>query len=80
MLENAGALIHGAVSDGASTNQKMCKHLGVDASQDKLKNFFAHPLNDNRKVFMFSDTPHLIKCVRNRLYNKQKLRVRVKFF
>lgn len=80
MLENAGAIIHGVVSDGASTNRKMWKHFGIDASQDNLKTFFTHPLNENRKVFVFSDTPHLIKCVRNRLYNKQRLRVRVNFF
>lgn len=76
LLENAGALIHGVISDGASTNRKMWKILQIDSSIDGLKTYFPHPLDDKRKVFIFSDTPHLIKCVRNRLYDKQYLRVR----
>ena len=62
LLENAGALIHGVIGDGASSNRKMWKTLNINSSMDKLKNYFIHPLNDERKVFMFSDTPHLIMC------------------
>ena len=75
LLENAGALIHGVIGDGASTNRKMWKLLGIDTSIDGLKSFFDHPLDENRKIFLFSDTPHLIKCIRNRLYNKGQLKV-----
>lgn len=75
-LENAGVLVHGIISDGAETNRKMWSELGVCGKMDNLKNWFIHPVNDERKVFAFSDTPHLIKCIRNRLCSKDK-RLRV---
>lgn len=37
-----------------------------------------HPLNDKRKVYVFSDAPHLLKTVRNRLHDKKYLKVRLK--
>lgn len=78
MLANAGALIHGVIADGASTNRRMWTCLGVDTSNINLMTSITHPLFDDRKIFVFSDTPHLIKCIRNRLYNKRRLRVYVK--
>ncbi|KMQ85335.1 hypothetical protein RF55_16184 [Lasius niger] len=71
-LENAGVLVHGIISDGAETNRKMWSELGVCGKMDNLKNWFIHPVNTERKVFAFSDTPHLIKCIRNRLCSKDK--------
>lgn len=71
-LENAGVLVHGIISDGAETNQKMWSELGVCGKMDNLKNWFTHPVNNERKVFAFSDTPHLIKCIRNRVCSKDK--------
>jgi len=32
-------------------------------------------MNENQKIYFFSDAPHLIKTVRNRLYNNKMLRV-----
>lgn len=77
-VENTGAMIHGIIGDGAATNGKMRLDLGVSGGIDEKKTWFAHPLDDDRKVFLFSDTPHLFKCIRNRLFNKKKLRVRCK--
>lgn len=74
-LEKSGAIIHGFVSDGAQTNRKLWSELGINGQKDSLKNWFTHPLEDNRKIFAFSDTPHLIKNVRNRLYNQKVLKV-----
>ncbi|XP_072750434.1 DNA transposase THAP9 isoform X9 [Anoplolepis gracilipes] len=76
-LENAGVLVHGIISNGkldagAETNQKMWSELGVCGKMDNLKNWFTHPVNNERKVFAFSDTPHLIKCIRNRVCSKDK--------
>ena len=76
-IENIGANIHGIISDGASTNRKMWKALGVKSSINDSKCWFTHPLDVTRKVFVFSDTPHLIKRIRNRLYNNDFLIVRV---
>ncbi|XP_071577870.1 uncharacterized protein [Temnothorax nylanderi] len=74
-LEECGATIHGVVADGAATNAKMWKILDVRGSMENTKTWFTHPLDDKRKVFVFSDTPHLIKNIRNRLYNKKRLRI-----
>jgi len=75
LLEQAGALIHGIVSDGAQTNRKMWTELGVNGHIDSFQNWFHHPLDDDRKIHAFSDTPHLIKNVRNKLCNDKTLNV-----
>ena len=75
LLEKAGAKIHGVVSDGASTNRKFWSELGVSGQLGESKSSFPHPTIDERKVYAFSDPPHLIKCIRNRLYDKQELKV-----
>ncbi|KAF0704247.1 Uncharacterized protein FWK35_00030831, partial [Aphis craccivora] len=75
LLEGIGAIINGVVSDGASTNRKLWAKLGVSGQKGQVKKYFEHPLKNNRKVYMFSDAPHLIKNVRNKLYNKKSLRV-----
>ncbi|KAF0702622.1 Uncharacterized protein FWK35_00026481, partial [Aphis craccivora] len=74
LLEGIGAIFNGVVSDGASTNRKLWAELGISGQKGQVKNCFEHPLKNNKKVFMFSDAPHLIKNVRNRLYNKKSLR------
>lgn len=78
-LENVGAKIHGIVADGAATNKKMWLLLGVSGSKHETKTWFTHPADDERQVFVFSDIPHVIKNIRNRLYNKRKLRISPKF-
>ncbi|XP_071642190.1 uncharacterized protein [Temnothorax longispinosus] len=77
-LENSGAMIHGVIADGAATNAKMWSLLGVSGTMDCTKTWFTHPIDDNRKIFAFSDIPHVIKNIRNRLYNKRQLRVSFK--
>jgi len=59
------------VSDGASTYRKLFVELGISDKKNKNKNSFEHPLDPKRKVFMFSEAPHLIKNVRNRLHSKK---------
>ncbi|KAH7985071.1 hypothetical protein HPB49_026625 [Dermacentor silvarum] len=53
----------------------MWTHLGVSGKLDKAKNFFEHPVNEDRKVFAFSDVPHLFKYIRNRLLKQRLLKV-----
>lgn len=74
-LERSGAKIHGVIADGAATNAKMWSMLGVSGAMGNTKTWFTHPVDEERKVFVFSDAPHVIKNIRNRLYNKRKLRV-----
>lgn len=70
----------GITSDGATTNRTMWSMLGVSGKIDKLKNSFNNPFDVSRQVYVFSDTPHLVKTVRNRLYAKRVLRVSYKSF
>lgn len=77
LLEKVGARIHGVISDGGASNRKFWTEMGVTGKMDKLKNYFKHPTEENRNIYVFSDTPHLIKTIRNRLYNNSTLQVRV---
>lgn len=76
LLEEATAVVVGVLSDGASTNRCMWRELGVSGRLGLLENSFIHPLDDDRRVYMFSDAPHLIKCIRNRLKNQKCLQVK----
>ena len=53
LLENAGAKIHGVISDGGGPNRKMWNVMGCCRKMDAFKNYFQHPLDDKRKVFIF---------------------------
>lgn len=75
LLEEAGALVDAVVCDGASTNRSMWKEFGVSGALNGTKHYFTHPVDDTRKVFVFSDAPHLLKCVRNRLHAQKILLV-----
>ncbi|KAH6944769.1 hypothetical protein HPB50_004973 [Hyalomma asiaticum] len=76
MLEKAGAIVDGIVCDGASTNRKMWSELGVNGKLDETKHLFEHPMCEDRKVYVFSDVPHLFKCIRNRLLKQRLLNVK----
>lgn len=58
----------------------MWKILGVSAKIGKIQNSFENPFDASRKVFIFSDAPHLIKTIRNRLYSKKTLKVRFNIY
>lgn len=61
LLEKSGAKIHGVITDGAATNRKCWSILGMSGRRHNFKNYFKHPTDADRKIFAFSDTPHLIK-------------------
>lgn len=67
LMKEAGARIHGFVCDGASTNRSMWNMLGINGELERSCNSLTHPTDPERKVFAFSDVPHLFKCTRNRL-------------
>lgn len=79
LLEEVGAKIHAVVSDGASPNRKFWSEVGASGAKDSLKNYFEHPAVEDRKIFVFSDTPHLMKTIRNRLSNNGVLQVHIDF-
>lgn len=76
LLENVGAKVEGMVCDGAATNRKIWSEFGVSGQINNVKNYFIHPSDNKRKMYVLSDTPHLIKCVRNRLHDKKILKVK----
>ncbi|KAE9522969.1 hypothetical protein AGLY_016600 [Aphis glycines] len=76
LLENVGAkVLGGVVSDGATNNRKLWSELSISEQRENIKNKFDHPLDKKRKIFLFSDALHLIKNVRNKLFNKMSVRV-----
>lgn len=75
LLESSGCLIDGIVCDGATTNRKMWTELGISGKLGAVKNYFTHPTIESRKVYVFSDVPHLFKNIRNRLHDKKYLKV-----
>lgn len=75
LLEDAGVQVLGITGDGASTNRSMWNMLGVSGKLKNIKTMFVNPFDNSRQVFVFSDAPHLIKTIRNRLYTKKTLQV-----
>lgn len=49
--------------------------LQVSAKKENFQNYFVNPYDSTRKVYVFSDAPHLIKTVRNQLFKNKKLKV-----
>ncbi|XP_071644830.1 uncharacterized protein [Temnothorax longispinosus] len=83
-VEKAGGKVHGIICDGASTNRKLWTKLGIsgklkinekEGTVTPPKYFFQNPVDDSRVVYAFSDAPHLIKCIRNNLFNKKKFKI-----
>ena len=70
VIENAGGKIDAMICDGATTNRKMWDEFNVSGKIDAVNHFVANPCNENRNIYIFSDSPHLIKCVRNRVMSK----------
>jgi len=54
-------------SNQNATNVSLDDH---NNTEDLRSNYFKNPVNDNRKIYVFSDVPHLIKCIRNRLLDQ----------
>ncbi|CAH1712291.1 unnamed protein product [Aphis gossypii] len=75
LLENAGVEVLGITSDGASNNRTLWNVLGVSGKLNQLQNSFVNPFDNTRRVFVFSDVPHLLKTIRNRLHAKKTLQI-----
>lgn len=76
LLERINVKVHGVITGGAATNRKFWNIVGVCGKKSNLINSFIHPTVKGRKIYVFSDTPHLIKTIRNRLY-KTDLQVKL---
>ncbi|KAL4088933.1 hypothetical protein QTP88_024011 [Uroleucon formosanum] len=75
LLENIGGKVVGLTNDGAKTNCTMWKLLEISTNEEDFKNYFENSFDSSRKIFVFSDPPHLMKTIHNRLFEKKQLRV-----
>lgn len=53
--------------------------LGISGKLNNCRSHIEHFVDENRKFFIFSDTSHLFKNVRNRLHNNRELMVNIQF-
>lgn len=67
-VEKAGFLVRGVSFDLG--NKKFLSDVGFTAHQN---HFFVNPEDESRKVYLVPDPPHLLKTLRNHLFEKGKI-------
>ena len=70
-LGNAGFCVHGLVADNHSSNVNAFTSL-KDLFHSESELFFKHSVNHGKRTYMFFDTVHLIKNIRNNLLHAKK--------
>lgn len=68
LAERAGLKVDGIANDGASWNRTMWDLFGVNENCVSVE----HIVDPERRLWFFSDFPHLIKCLRNFFSKQQK--------
>lgn len=71
LAENAGFHVDGVVSDAGPWNRTMWKLFGIN----KKKSSCVHPVDQKRKLFFFSDFPHLMKSMWSRIRTNPVIKV-----
>ncbi|KAI9551308.1 hypothetical protein GHT06_002509 [Daphnia sinensis] len=74
-LHSVGAIVTSVVSDGAQTNKGVYKAFGINASIKDLKFSIEHPVDEKTKIFFMFDMPHIMKCIRNLIFNQKQVQV-----
>ena len=44
--------------------------IGISGKRNQVTNSIPHPLDENRKIWTFSDAVHVVKCIRNNIRDK----------
>ena len=71
-LERIGLKVLGLTCDGLSANRRLFRLHGPKGSKEIIYKV-ANPYSpDGRKIFFFSDPPHLIKTIRNFFANRTR--------
>ncbi|KAH7977972.1 hypothetical protein HPB49_004106 [Dermacentor silvarum] len=65
LCEQAGLYLDYICCDGAPWNRSMWNILGVRATLSDIQCRVVHPCDKHRFLYLISDFPHLMKCVRN---------------
>jgi len=55
----------------------MWSAFGISGVINNVQSYIIHPMDSKQKIFFFSDAPHLLKNVRNKLHNKKFLRINI---
>lgn len=71
-----GAVIACTTFDGLIANLSTARYLGADFENNKP--YFPDPTNEERKIFVISDPPHMLKLARN-CFASKKIQVDGKF-
>ena len=74
LYDVSGAWVTACVCDGVSTNKSAMAMFGI-SGEEKGCNTTLHPLNDKLKIHWLTDTPHLLKCVRNHMEKHRSFQV-----
>lgn len=61
LIEKSGFKVDAVASDGASWNRSMWDKFGVTEEEVSVP----HIIDSERRLWFFSDFPHLVKCLRN---------------
>ena len=68
-LEVNNIHVLGVTADGVSVNRKVFQMHGASPRIHKCANLYS---SEGRDIFFFSDPPHLLKTIRNAIYNKNR--------
>ena len=76
-VEKAGGKVMALVCDGAKTNRGIWKHFGINGkvNEDVVCSFENPYEGADRKIYIISDVPHLLKCIRNNLFSRKLFKV-----
>ncbi|KAI9565054.1 hypothetical protein GHT06_008801 [Daphnia sinensis] len=66
---NTSHLKERLVSNSCALSGNEAKYSGKDVTS------FAHPTNDGELIYFFIDVPHLLKCVRNHIFNVKEVQL-----
>lgn len=64
-LYNSGYTVFGMTCDLGPSNQNLIKQLKSNIMENEDETYFEHPCDENVKIHVFVDAPHLMKLLRN---------------
>lgn len=67
LADKAGLLVDYVTCDAAPWNHKMWKIMGIKGTSREISGKRTHPVDGTRSLHFFSDVPHLVKHIGNRL-------------
>ena len=72
-LSSVGFNVCAVISDNHSTNVSAFKYLfNMYGNEQKGENIITHPSNPANRIYLFFDPVHLLKNIRNNLFNSQR--------